>query len=277
MLIARWSVLVLVVVPSLASADPRRQARRAMDSLTQARDDLRSSAPACGERLWQALRQSQNAIEGGGPRLVEAKQQVDNLLVNALTVCDGAVLRDLGAADAALAFALSGLEDNDDRWRHEATPDPYGGRRDPRDPFEGRRDDDRGRRPRGPDPRLCWNFDPANPDSMDPGCANTKDGQPPMNRMAYQGLLAAAGGAHGDLELLEVVKRTVAAQPITTTQMAILLDKVASDLIRLDVVKACAPHLVDPRNATGIPAKFRNSLVGADAATVLSGARGDQG
>ncbi len=127
--------------------------------------------------------------------------------------------------------------------------------------------------PPPPERRItCWQ-------AGDPGCERTKDGKQPMDRDAFNALVASVRSASPHVfPMLERFKTVLGQNYLTSRQLAHVLDSFKPHVfIMLDVVKAGAPRLVDPQFGAGvISEKFSpHTMVGNDAAAVVSAQRGD--
>jgi hypothetical protein len=118
----------------------------------------------------------------------------------------------------------------------------------------------------------CWS-------PGDPGCGHTKNGQLPMDRVAFDGLMQAVRAARPNVfTMKDVVAATLRAQTLTSQQLAAIVEEFKpNSIIMLDVIKACASRLVDPHNGVGsVSSKLApNSILVQEAVQVLTAHRGD--
>ncbi len=117
-------------------------------------------------------------------------------------------------------------------------------------------------------PRVfCWA-------ATDPGCRRTRDGRLPMDRAAFNSFLTLVSSARPHVfPMRDRVTTGVANQYLTSYQLTSLLEYFKPHVFpMLEVVKACAPHVVDPENGVGsVAAKFSpHTMVGTQASQVLS-------
>ncbi len=120
-------------------------------------------------------------------------------------------------------------------------------------------------------PRVeCWN-------NSDPGCVNTKNGQPPMTGAAFAGLQSAINSVPNVFTKLDTLRTMVGSAYLTSMQATLLVRLLKPHVFQqLDAVKVIAPRLVDPQNGGGIAAELApHSFQVQDAAKIISAQRGD--
>jgi hypothetical protein len=106
---------------------------------------------------------------------------------------------------------------------------------------------------------------------VDPGCELSRDGQVPLDAVAYQGVLTALRGSSGELGRKDLCEAVLRRQTITALQLRGLLELFSSELLRLDVARLAAPRVVDARRALGLAATFRNPSLAAEFARLMEG------
>lgn len=101
-----------------------------------------------------------------------------------------------------------------------------------------------------------------------PSCAPGADcgavavGAPLLDAMAFRALLTRLRLIRNRFSRQDMVTRALRGHSLTTMQLAAILDAFESGLIRVDVVKALAPSIVDPEYAQNLRTKFDNALLG---------------
>jgi hypothetical protein len=127
--------------------------------------------------------------------------------------------------------------------------------------------------PPPPPPYDCWSAE-------DPGCYRTKAGFQPMDRAAYGAFYQHVAAARPHVfRMVERVKTGLGAGYLTVRQLANLLELLKPHIFpMLDVVKLCAPRLVDPEgNGALVAARFHpHRQVAADAAAIVNAQRADR-
>ncbi len=113
----------------------------------------------------------------------------------------------------------------------------------------------------------------------DPGCYRTKAGFQPMDRAAYGAFYQQVASARPHVfRMVDRVKTGLGAGYLTVRQLANLVDLLKPHIFpMLDVVKICAPRLVDPEgNGALVGARFHpHRQVAADATAIVNAQRGD--
>lgn len=93
----------------------------------------------------------------------------------------------------------------------------------------------------------------------DEGCFLQRGGHAPMDATTFNGLLASLQGTPNEFSRRDLAL-SVAGAGLTARQLGPVLDLFVNELIRLEVAKALAPAVVDPRHAIGWSTKFRNTF-----------------
>jgi len=122
---------------------------------------------------------------------------------------------------------------------------------------------DRGGRDRAP-PIACWA-------PKDPGCEMERDGNRPLDATAFAELTAALDREMNELTREDICKQSFASTYLTVAQLAHVLGKLRNELTMLEVVKAAASHVVNPKAAAELRARFRNSITASDAVAAVEG------
>jgi len=243
----KWMAIAVLGL-SLQAADARAGSmRRARDAVADVIEDGRDEAPEC-RRALRGLDEVRDRLDDGGRRAARAAlQRLRAIADDAEDDCPKQIRRGLRRAIEAIGDIPDGDDDGDDR------------RRD--------RDDDRGRRRRVD----CWN-------DADPGCANTKGGNPPMGRAAFEGLRRSVQSAGPNVfTMLDALKAGMQNAYMTSMQLVVIVRLFKPNVFQmLDAVKVCAPRLVDPQNGQGVAAEFQPNVFQArDAAGIIGAQRGD--
>jgi hypothetical protein len=97
----------------------------------------------------------------------------------------------------------------------------------------------------------CW-------DQTDPGCLRVRAGAPATNGVGFATVLAIVRSAGGNFpKRLERARQATSLIQLTSKQLATLLGELQPHhTLMLDLVKVCAPKLVDPENAATVAAMF---------------------
>ena len=93
----------------------------------------------------------------------------------------------------------------------------------------------------------------------DPGCSMTRGGPMPMERPAYEGFMRSLRANLSESARGAMVRDTCRVQWLTARQLGAIMDLFIGENNRLDAVRNCAPHVVDPSNALGFGTKFLSS------------------
>lgn len=104
----------------------------------------------------------------------------------------------------------------------------------------------------------------------DPGCGLERNGQRPMDALAFTGLLASLRGTSSDLSKETQVTTALRRSLLTAAQLGLVMDQFSSDLSRLAVVRALVGHVVNPRHALGHSVKFSSALSREEYVDLLS-------
>jgi hypothetical protein len=191
--------------------------------------------------------------------------------------CQRTVVRDLQDADASLSRGdvrnasrvLRSTERDSDRCQRPTQREV----RRVLDLIADLRDERREERAerRAAAPRVeCWN-------GSDPGCYNTKNGQPPMAGAAFAGLQSAINAVPNVFTKLDTLRSLAGSAYLTSMQATVVVRMFKPHVFQqLDAVKLIAPRLVDPQNGGGLAAELSpHQFQVQDAARIISAQRGD--
>lgn len=98
----------------------------------------------------------------------------------------------------------------------------------------------------------------AGPD--DPGCGLERNGQRPMDAVAFTGLLSSLRSTPSDLSKEAQATKAMRRSLLTAAQLGLVMDEFSSDLSRLAVVRAVVGNVINPRHALGHSVKFSSAL-----------------
>ena len=98
----------------------------------------------------------------------------------------------------------------------------------------------------------------------DPGCLMTRDGQYPMDAATFAGVMTALRTNGNELVRADLCNSLFNANYLTAAHLGQVLDLFNNELIRLDVAKKAADHVVNPQHALALASKFRNSFTQQD-------------
>lgn len=107
--------------------------------------------------------------------------------------------------------------------------------------------------PAGLRPRDCGT-------GVDPGCQVLRNGLLPLDAEAFSGFTQALKGTPSELSKLDMCRNVLATSAITALQLGVFLDAFHSELNKLDLARAAAPRVVNPKAAFGLANKFNSSL-----------------
>ncbi len=252
----RMRYALVLVTLGLAAADAHAGSlRKARDAVADAIDDGRDEEREC-RRALRGLEAVRDQLDEGGRRNVKmALRRLRDIADDAEDDCPKPLRRTLRRAVDLLAEFGDRDRDDDDDDRP---------RRRERD-----RDDDDDRPRRRVD---CWN-------NQDPGCFNTKGGNPPMGRAAFEGLRRSVASMSPNVfQMLDALRAGMQNAYMTSMQLTVIVRLFKPNVFQmLDAVKVCAPRLVDPQNGQGVAAEFQPNVFQArDAAAIIGAQRGDQ-
>lgn len=103
----------------------------------------------------------------------------------------------------------------------------------------------------------------------DPGCQPNARGPRPMNRMDLDQVLNAMRAQRVEDRRVSALRDTLGQKMMTARQLGMVLDQLRSDQTKLDAARLCVPHLVDPRNAAALTARFLSPMVQRDFKNLL--------
>lgn len=114
--------------------------------------------------------------------------------------------------------------------------------------------------------KRCWNYkNPWTP--VDPGCAHTKNGQPPLDRAAFDKLAGPVRATRDRFEQTGHLEKAFGMQKlyVTCLQVYTIINALGEEVDRLETVKRAASTLVDPHNAATIGRAFSDPNMRRDA------------
>lgn len=205
---------------SAGSRSERRAENYLSDALRAAENDNRH----CRRAVIRDLRDIIDEIGRGRltiRRLERIERDVRELERAAKRDCSRGVRRNLDDSQRHLRDAIE-----------DATADERERRRD-----RARRDE-RARRPR----IDCWN-------RSDKACFATRDGQYPMQRMAFASLLKTLNKTTFDSEKAKLVRSAARINYFTTAQLLAITRTTTFDSSKEKMVRYAAARVVDPKNA----------------------------
>jgi hypothetical protein len=95
----------------------------------------------------------------------------------------------------------------------------------------------------------------------DPGCLLRKNGQLPMEGVAFQGALKSLRAQRNTITREEMATKMLGRVMLTAAQLGLVIDAFADHgITQLDVAKTLAPNVVNPQHALGHSTKFTNSI-----------------
>jgi hypothetical protein len=271
--------VLLFIGLGLACGDARADGgmHRLREALRDLLEDARDESGQCRRAVVNGvsdLRDRLDEMDGRRRKLKMALRSLRDIEADAADDCPGSIRKGLRRAVEILEEASESARDDDDdddrrdRRRRDRDRDWDRDRDRDRDRSDRDRDRDRDDRPRRVE---CWN-------AQDPGCYNTKGGNPPMQRAQFDGIRAAVNAAGPNVfGRLDAIRIGVSNAYLTSLQMILLVRMLKPSVFQMvDAVKACAPRLVDPQNGQGIAAEFGPAVFQArDAAAIVAAQRGD--
>ncbi len=106
--------------------------------------------------------------------------------------------------------------------------------------------------------------------SDDPGCPMTRNGQYSMDRRAFDGFVDAMRANSNELNRKDMALSVLAHNYITARQLGQLLPLFNNEIIKLEVARAAAPHVVNPLDSLGLSRLFSSSLSQRDYVQLMS-------
>jgi hypothetical protein len=225
--------LSVLAIPATAGAD-RRSERRAESHLNAA---LRAAEDGSRDCRRLVLRDLRDILDEMSRRMTartleRIERDVRDLERAAGRECSRAVRRNLEDSRRHLKDAAAAAE------RRERDRD-----RDRREP---------------PRPRIdCWN-------QADEACYSTRDGQYPVQRVAFHRLLQTFEKTSSNISKGDLMKQVAKTNYFTTLQLVAILRTSSSDITKGDMVKDAAAKVVDPGNAFVLRNTTRSSITADD-------------
>ena len=94
---------------------------------------------------------------------------------------------------------------------------------------------------------------------MDPGCGLARGGLLPLDADAFGGLTQALKGTPSEVAKLDMCRSVLRSSALTALQLGALMDFFDSEITKLELARAAAPKLTNPKSAFGLATKFRSS------------------
>jgi hypothetical protein len=94
----------------------------------------------------------------------------------------------------------------------------------------------------------------------DTGCGLTRDGASPMGAAEFKVALEALRGGRNEITRRELLETLLGSSALTARQFTVLLNAFDGELQRLDVARAHADRVVNPKEAIPAAKLFRNSF-----------------
>ncbi len=93
---------------------------------------------------------------------------------------------------------------------------------------------------------------------------------PGMDSASFNGLMTALRGNPNEILRKDTAISSLSRNWITSNQFGDVLDLFNNEILKMDVAKAAASHVVDPGAAVGLSVKFRNSIYQNEFVTLMS-------
>src|SRR5262249_31791536 len=94
----------------------------------------------------------------------------------------------------------------------------------------------------------------------DAGCQEERNGQYAMAREEWLGLFSSLQATMSEISKRNMLASTAASRYFTAQQLMQALDLFRSETTQLEVVRAVAPHLIDPQRALEYGSRMRSSI-----------------
>lgn len=104
----------------------------------------------------------------------------------------------------------------------------------------------------------------------DPGCTMWRKGRQAADAPTFAGVLTVLRSNANELTRAEVANTMIGSHWVTAAQLGLVLDLFSNELVRLDVAKRAAEHVVNPQHALALAAKFQNSFNAQELVEVMS-------
>jgi len=95
----------------------------------------------------------------------------------------------------------------------------------------------------------------------DPGCTMARDGNWPMDAATFLGFLQSMRANGNEMLRLDMANSVLQRQYLTAAQLGMTMDFFANEMLKLELAKRAAPHVVNPQHALGLAAKFANNML----------------
>ncbi|RKI05242.1 DUF4476 domain-containing protein [Corallococcus sp. AB004] len=104
----------------------------------------------------------------------------------------------------------------------------------------------------------------------DEGCMMRRDGQYPMDASTWSGFYQSLKSENNEIVRQEKADKMLKRVYLTAMQFGMVLDLFKNEIVRLDVARIAAPHVVDPQHALGFSSKWRNSISGSEYTDIIT-------
>ncbi|NNC14200.1 DUF4476 domain-containing protein [Corallococcus exiguus] len=104
----------------------------------------------------------------------------------------------------------------------------------------------------------------------DEGCMMRRDGQFPMDASTWRGFYQSLKSENNEIVRQEKADKMLKRVYLTAAQFGMVLDLFNNEIVRLDVARIAAPHVVDPQHALGFSSKWRNSISGSEYTDIIT-------
>lgn len=95
----------------------------------------------------------------------------------------------------------------------------------------------------------------------DPGCGMARDGNWPMDSATFLGFLQSLRSNGNEMLRLDMANSVFQRQYLTAAQLGMTMDFFANEMLKLELAKRAAGHVVNPQHALGLAAKFANNML----------------
>lgn len=223
-----------------AVAQPESKVNQSILAFNLAVDRARKDQDACKQAVMTPLKDARDSIQKAATvvNLTHARRTVEDLVDGPASVCGDAVKKELQRALDRLSDAITELSPNTPAASNTRSTSVH---------------------PNLEAAKQCWNYVNAWT-RVDPGCAHTKAGNPPWNRLMYEKLKGGITTAGDRFERTSFIEKLVGEQKIylTCLQLNTLLPLFSEETDKIEIVKSFAPGLVDPHNASMLGQHIRN-------------------
>ncbi|RKG71750.1 DUF4476 domain-containing protein [Corallococcus sp. CA054B] len=104
----------------------------------------------------------------------------------------------------------------------------------------------------------------------DEGCMMRRDGQFPMDASTWSGFYQSLKSENNEIVRQEKADKMLKRVYLTAAQFGMVLDLFKNEIVRLDVARVAAPHVVNPQHALGFSSKWHNSISGSEYTDIIT-------